>query len=142
MINSNSLMPQYDLEPAVSGIRFNYAIKHKGDTMLKQKERDDLNIFNRLQKKIVHDRKSQVKKLADENCFGLGPTFIEKRKTSVQPTSSAFGVVGKSPPIGKATITQVRDEMQIPDWLDERYVVVFVEDGSTLETCRSFKFNV
>ena len=32
--------------------------------------------------------------------------------------------------------------MKIPGWLDERYVVVFVEDGSTLETCKSFKFNV
>ena len=32
--------------------------------------------------------------------------------------------------------------MQAPDWLDERYVVIFVEDGSTLETCKSFKFNV
>ena len=32
--------------------------------------------------------------------------------------------------------------MKIPDWLDERYVIIFVEDGSTLETCKSFKFNV
>ena len=32
--------------------------------------------------------------------------------------------------------------MQVPEWLDERYVVVFVEDGSTLETAKSFKFNV
>ena len=32
--------------------------------------------------------------------------------------------------------------MQVPQWLDERYVVVFVEDGSTLETAKSFKFNV
>ena len=34
------------------------------------------------------------------------------------------------------------NEIQVPDWLDERYVVIFVEDGSTLETCKSFKFNV
>ena len=61
MVNSTSLMPQYDLTPAVRGSSFNYAIKHKGDTMLKQRERDDLNIFNRLQKKMLHDRKSQVK---------------------------------------------------------------------------------
>ena len=54
-------MPQYDLTPAVRSSSFNYAIKHKGDTMLKQQERDDLNIFNRLQKKMVQDRKSQVK---------------------------------------------------------------------------------
>lgn len=32
--------------------------------------------------------------------------------------------------------------MQVPEWLDERYVVIFVEDGSTLETAKSFKFNV
>ena len=32
--------------------------------------------------------------------------------------------------------------MQVPEWIDERYVVVFVEDGSVLETCKSFKFNV
>ena len=33
-------------------------------------------------------------------------------------------------------------DMQVPEWLDERYVVIFVEDGSTLETAKSFKFNV
>ena len=30
----------------------------------------------------------------------------------------------------------------MPNWLDERYVVIFVEDGATLETCKSFKLNV
>lgn len=85
MVNSSSLMPQYDLEPAVAGPRFNYQIKHTGDTMIKQQERDDLNLFNRLQKQIIHDRKSQVRQLQQANTFGLGPTFIEKRKNSEQP---------------------------------------------------------
>ena len=83
MVNSTSLMPKYDLQPPVYGSRFNYEIKHKGDTMLKQRERDDLNIFSRLQKKILTDRKSQVRKLTEENQFGLGESFIQKRKASV-----------------------------------------------------------
>ena len=35
VVNSTSLMPQYDLQPPVYGSRINYAIKHTGDTMLK-----------------------------------------------------------------------------------------------------------
>ena len=93
--NSSTLVPQYgvDLDPPVYSAPFAYTIKHKGDTVVKQKEMDDLNIFNRIRKTIVNDRLSEVKNLSNANSFGLGPTFIEKRKMSVQPKST-IGIVG------------------------------------------------
>ena len=36
----------------------------------------------------------------------------------------------------------MREKLQAPRELDQRFDVVFVEDGSILESCRYFKFNL
>ena len=82
----------------------------------------------------MRDKQQRLKDLQKQNSYGLGSKIIENRKRIGKPLQQLLDDQQKLK-------ESERQKSQLPDWINLKYVIVFIEDGAMLESCKSFKFN-
>ena len=83
----------------------------------------------------------QRKEKLNSDAYGLSPRYIlQKRKESLLKSARASNLT-----VDKATLNNKKidlGETNMSNIIDTQFMVVFAEDGSDLESCKSFKFNL
>ena len=117
---------------------------HGGHDYLKSLENNNLNILQRLEDQIINEEKARLDNQVKENTFGLGAEYLKNKKFSVQMQPSASMVSRDLSPMKQISEKSEHSggKKAAEDWIDPRYVVVFVKDGDVLGSCKSFKMNI